>query len=454
MSCLNDGRHKGEYLPKGRKEMKNMKKNIFKKIVASLATVAMAAGLFTAMPAEEVKAADVGGDKAVYIVGSDTTWTPADAPKMITTDGQTFTYEFTVAKAKKIEFKLLVGKTDWSAQRNAKDKSVVLTNIAGGDNFEIECGNVGKVTITAVFEGATLKSIKAAGSALGEVKALDVYTVKGTLPGMDWNPKGDVGLMTEKDGVFSLSFKDVAANEYKIKVVQDGANFEWANQFTSDDLEKDGDGNNVLKLEKKSDVTVSINKDTKKVTITATEVQESSGGNTEDGKTEDGKTEDGKTEDGKTEDGKTEDGKTEDGKTEEKGVTVEVTLDPSIKWEEVYIHAWGEGFETKWPGVKMTAKDGKWYATLDTKLAELSFVINAGNGKEQTANIEKVSTKNAKITVTAEKNEKGHFVASAGTVAGGGSAKPGDSAPVAIMLAVAAVAAGMVVASKKKTICE
>ena len=33
-----------------------MKKNIFKKIVASLATVAMAAGLFTAMPAEEAKA--------------------------------------------------------------------------------------------------------------------------------------------------------------------------------------------------------------------------------------------------------------------------------------------------------------------------------------------------------------------------------------------------------------
>ena len=67
MSCLNDGRHKGEYLPKGRKEMKNMKKNIFKKIVASLATVAMAAGLFTAMPAEEAKATD-STDKTVYLV--------------------------------------------------------------------------------------------------------------------------------------------------------------------------------------------------------------------------------------------------------------------------------------------------------------------------------------------------------------------------------------------------
>ena len=46
-----------------------MKKNIFKKIVASLATVAMAAGLFTAMPVEEAKAAEV--TKEVIFVLSD-----------------------------------------------------------------------------------------------------------------------------------------------------------------------------------------------------------------------------------------------------------------------------------------------------------------------------------------------------------------------------------------------
>ena len=46
-----------------------MKKNIFKKIVASLATVAMAAGLFTAMPAEEAKAAVDWNDGTVYIHG-------------------------------------------------------------------------------------------------------------------------------------------------------------------------------------------------------------------------------------------------------------------------------------------------------------------------------------------------------------------------------------------------
>ena len=43
-------------MPKGQKGINKMKKNIFKKIVASLATVAMAAGLFTAMPVEEAKA--------------------------------------------------------------------------------------------------------------------------------------------------------------------------------------------------------------------------------------------------------------------------------------------------------------------------------------------------------------------------------------------------------------
>lgn len=60
-------------MPKGQKGINKMKKNIFKKIVASLATVAMAAGLFTAMPAEEAKAA--AGNKEtelILVVSGDT----------------------------------------------------------------------------------------------------------------------------------------------------------------------------------------------------------------------------------------------------------------------------------------------------------------------------------------------------------------------------------------------
>ena len=57
-------------MPKRQKGINKMKKNIFKKIVASLATVAMAAGMFVAMPAEEAKAATTK-ELVVYISGVD-----------------------------------------------------------------------------------------------------------------------------------------------------------------------------------------------------------------------------------------------------------------------------------------------------------------------------------------------------------------------------------------------
>ena len=104
----------------------------------------------------------------------------------------------------------------------------------------------------------------------------------------------------------------------------------------------------------------------------------------------------------------------------------------------------------------MTKKDGKWYATLDTTLTKLSFVVSNGNG-EQTVDIENVEGKEVKITLGA-KNAEGKFegtaTGSTGSTGAAGTQKPGDVAPVAIMLVVAAVAAAMVVASKKKVICE
>ena len=90
-------------------------------------------------------------------------------------------------------------------------------------------------------------------------------------------------------------------------------------------------------------------------------------------------------------------------------------------------------------------------ATIDTTATKLSFVISNGD-KEQTVDIKDVEGKDVKITLGA-KNADGKFEASAKVVSGG-SAKPGDAAPIVMMFAVAAVAAGMVVASKKKTICE
>lgn len=135
---------------------------------------------------------------------------------------------------------------------------------------------------------------------------------------------------------------------------------------------------------------------------------------------------------------------------EKKGITVEVTLGSEAKWDKVYLYAWGGDVKVEWPGVEMTQKDGKWYATLDTTATKLSYVISNGD-KEQTVDIKDVEGTNVKITLGA-KNADGKFELA--TAGGTGTEKPGDVAPVAMMLVVAAVAAAMVVASKKKKICE
>lgn len=438
-------------MPRGRKEMKKMKKNIFKKIVASLATVAMAAGLFTAMPAEEAKAATtVGGDGKVYVVGTETTWTPGDAPAMTTTDGQTFTHTFDISAAKKVSFKLLVGVKDWSAECNAKDTSAItLTNVGGSDNFDIECGNVGSVTITAVFDGSTLKSIKAEGSALGEVVLPDEYYVVGEakLCGTGWGENDFAGakqLTESSTGVWTYKFEDVAAGKYYYNVIQ---------LKTFDNKIKDSS----FDVEEVSDVTITYTKATGEVTVTVTPVEDPTQATGETGTTGDKETTTVVADKTTAAADKTTTKAPETTKKEEakKGITVEVALSADAKWDKVFIYAFPEGEGLKaWPGVEMTAKDGKWYATLDTTATKLSYVISNGNG-EQTVDVKDVEGQNIKITLGA-KNADGKFEASAKAVAAGGtgSAKPGDAAPIVMMFAVAAVAAGMVVASKKKTICE
>lgn len=419
-------------MPKGQKGINKMKKNIFKKIVASLATVAMAAGLFAAMPAEETKAANGNGDNGeYYVIGSMNSWDTTNPDKMDGT-GPVYTYEYTVTEGTNVQFKII-------EKAGANWENVGYQHNNNGGNFEKIAGQDGNVKIT--FDTSKLTAgenwwnakdaVTITGTAFDVAPViLDVYTVKGTLPGCDENPKADTAKMTEKNGVFSIEFKDVAAGDYKFKVIQDGANYEWANGFASDELGKDGYGNNELKLEKKSNVVVSIDKATKKVTVKVTPVGGTSTSTGSDTGSKGNNTPAVKNE-----------------------VKVEVTLDPSLKWDEVYVHAWGDNFSTKWPGVKMTAKDGKYYATIDTKLTKLSYVISAGDKKDQTIDIKDVNGQDVKITVTAKKDADGKkFVA---TAAGAkGAANTGDVAPVVAMLVVAMAAASVVIASKKKTICE
>ena len=132
-----------------------MKKNIFKKIVASLATVAMAAGMFAAMPAEEAKAAD----ETLSIVGTiaECGWTPADAPEMVKGENNTYTYSVDNIKAGVYEFKVLVGEKKWGNDKGYMgDGSIEYKNVTEGvkddgsknGNFAIECYQDGSVTVT------------------------------------------------------------------------------------------------------------------------------------------------------------------------------------------------------------------------------------------------------------------------------------------------------------------
>ena len=408
-------------MPKGQKGINKMKKNIFKKIVASLATVAMAAGLFTAMPAEEAKAA---APAYVYLVGSFNGWNNGEAPAM-TGSGNTWTKTLTVTEAGAVEFKLLVDSTAWDNANNAEavGELVNVTNAGGNDkNMKVVCPSTGELKIDATFDDAgNVTQVKASGAELqGELP--DEYFVVGDegLCSPAWDTDNFAGakqLEETSAGVWSYTIKNVQpkdgkATTYNYNVLHQKG---WANKLA----------NSSVEVVVKSDVTFTYTKSTGEVKVTVTPLE-------------------------KLPDNKTPDNKTPEKKNE---VTVEVTLDPSLKWDEVYVHAWGDNFSTKWPGVKMTAKNGKYYATIDTKLTKLSYVISAGDGKDQTIDIADVNGQDVKITVTAKKDAEGKkFVA---TAAGAkGAANTGDVAPVVVMLVVAMAAASVVVASKKKTICE
>ena len=437
-------------MPKGQKGINKMKKNIFKKIVASLATVAMAAGLFTAMPAEEAKAAenvkvyfelpsgwnaaDVGVNawgEGVSVEGDGTVdkpshWGSGTLPKAFdNADGWVYAIIKDSSKVDGIQF------VNKNSGEYKFDGGAVDGNLW---NSEIEKQNV----TSAYFDTTKNAWFKeAAGTTEIKPPVLDeIYAIKGTIKGTEWNTDGTTGLMTDDgSGVFSITFKGIEKGDYEYKILQDPVDFAWDNAYTkASDGNKTKD-NDTIKVAETSDITISINKDTKKVTITITKAQTTNDNNNNNNNKNNNNKNNNNTPVVKNE------------------VTVEVTLDPSLKWDEVYVHAWGDNFSTKWPGVKMTAKNGKYYATIDTKLTKLSYVISAGDGKDQTIDIADVNGQDVKITVTAKKDAEGKkFVA---TAAGAkGAANTGDVAPVVVMLVVAMAAASVVVASKKKTICE
>ena len=372
-----------------------MKKNIFKKIVASLATVAMAAGLFTVMPAEEAKAAKT---TKMVVSLSDTT----DVKKVLLDihnyDGGQF-----LTPAGTVTAEAAVSSWGRDLYEFTKDGNRWTINVDG--SVDLAAGNWTNMQLVVIKNDDSVVGYK--------------YWMAND-PNDNDNQLTNANQWNDNDELyFSLDLTQTTWPNVTAVTTDPNAPTTGANDPTTGANETTTGAN---------ETTTGANETTTAANETTTAVAD------------------------KTTTKAPETTKKEEAK---KGITVEVALSADAKWDKVFIYAFPEGEGLKaWPGVEMTAKDGKWYATLDTTATKLSYVISNGNG-EQTVDVKDVEGQNIKITLGA-KNAEGKFEASAKAVAAGGtgSAKPGDAAPIVMMFAVAAVAAGMVVASKKKTICE
>lgn len=90
---------------------------------------------------------------------------------------------------------------------------------------------------------------------------------------------------------------------------------------------------------------------------------------------------------------------------------VTAVVPASLGWNEVYLYAWTDDGEiAKWPGTKMTLKDGKYVLEMEYVADKMNFIVTNGDG-EQTVDITDVNCKSGavEITVSTEKDENGHY---------------------------------------------
>ncbi len=261
-----------------------------KKLVAMLATAAMAVGLVTVAP---TVAKAVSGDGNVYLVGKiDNNWDTATAPAM-TVSGSTYKYSTTISAAGNYDFKFLVGdNTGWTKEAGYNgDGSVTYTDVVQGDgsNMRISCSGAGTLVIEAVFDGDTVKSVKASGTALGELVLADEYYAVGAAGLFEtaWGDNDFAGakqLTETSTGVWSLTINNVAAGTYEFKVIQ-STPLDWTNSVTSDNVS--------VEVKETSNVTITYTKATKELKAVATAVN--AGGTTTGGTTTGGTTTGGTT---------------------------------------------------------------------------------------------------------------------------------------------------------------
>ena len=186
-----------------------------------------------------------------YVVAGDEgltgeSWNPSSETNEMAEDGEVYKITFEDVTAGTYGFKI-VKNGSWASSWPAENYSITLEGTAD-------------VTITFDPNGNSIDVAIVSGG----VAAPDTYVVAGVagLCGSEWNATDENNKMTENNGVYSITYEDVAAGEYELKVVKNGST--WIG---------DADGNNVsVVITDTSDVTVTYSEaDGVQVSIKANE---------------------------------------------------------------------------------------------------------------------------------------------------------------------------------------
>ena len=192
-----------------------------------------------------------GAAKVDYYLRGITSWDATDANKM--TDNGDGTYSITFAlEAGSYEYKAAVADWSWScpAEGNAQlkldaDCEVTFTLDLAANEVYVEGDGIGEV------DPMVIESITAVGAGKG-----------GFLNDEEWSEKSTSNIMTEDDGVYTITYTGVAAGEYEFKFAANGAwTYSWGAGITVEsgvEHEVGFNGGNGIVVVAKDDSTVTL----------------------------------------------------------------------------------------------------------------------------------------------------------------------------------------------------
>ena len=133
-------------------------------------------------------------------------WNPSSEANEMTEDGEVYKITFEDVAAGTYGFKI-VKNGSWASSWP-------------GENYSITLEDTADVTITFNPNDSSIDVAIVSGG----VAVPDTYVVAGVagLCGSEWNATDENNKMTENDGVYSITYTDVAIGEYELKVVKNG----------------------------------------------------------------------------------------------------------------------------------------------------------------------------------------------------------------------------------------